>query len=286
MQRRTERRIYWSQNHGVVDDMRVGIMQPYFFPYLGYFDLIAATDRWIVGDTAQYIRHGWVNRNRILHPASGWQYIIVPTKKHPHEAPISSVEVSNGVDWRARILGQIQHYRKKAPFYEPTMQLVRDCLSTPETSLSRLNVHALERVCSHLRLRFDYAYLSELDLPLGPVEAPGDRALRIAQALGAREYVNPPGGAGLYDAARFTEAGVKLTIRQLVDFRYPCGGYQFEPLLSVIDVLMWNPPSAIRDFLHSLQQPERHQDGYAHGRVPPDTRVVGVPGEVASTGEG
>ena len=66
-------------------NMRLGIMQPYFFPYLGYFDLINSTDRWIVFDTVQYIRHGWINRNRILHPNEGWQYIIVPIMKAKRE---------------------------------------------------------------------------------------------------------------------------------------------------------------------------------------------------------
>ena len=74
--------------------VRLGIMQPYFFPYLGYFDLINRTDRWIVFDTAQYIRHGWVNRNRILHSDSEWQYILVPLKKHSRKAAIKDIAVT------------------------------------------------------------------------------------------------------------------------------------------------------------------------------------------------
>ena len=74
--------------------MILGIMQAYFFPYLGYFDLINCSDKWIVFDTVQYIRHGWVNRNRILHPTEGWQYIIVPIRKSKREAVLSSVEIN------------------------------------------------------------------------------------------------------------------------------------------------------------------------------------------------
>ncbi|MBN2466493.1 WbqC family protein, partial [candidate division WOR-3 bacterium] len=87
-------------------------MQPYFFPYLGYFDLIYRTDRWVVFDTAQYIRHGWVNRNRILHPSSGWQYITAPLRQHHRDTPISGVLVKEGRDWRDRVCGQLVHYKK------------------------------------------------------------------------------------------------------------------------------------------------------------------------------
>ena len=79
--------------------MKVGIMQPYFFPYLGYFDLINRVDKWIVFDTPQYIRHGWVNRNRILHPHQGWQYIVVPLKKHDRDTSINQIETADPTEW-------------------------------------------------------------------------------------------------------------------------------------------------------------------------------------------
>ncbi|HZE89534.1 MAG TPA: WbqC family protein, partial [Verrucomicrobiae bacterium] len=108
--------------------MRVGIMQPYFFPYLGYFDLIGHTDAWVVFDTPQYIRHGWVNRNRVLHPSRGWQYVIAPVRKHDRAASIRDVEVSAAPDWRRRLLAQLEHYRKRAPYFRETMELVGRCL--------------------------------------------------------------------------------------------------------------------------------------------------------------
>ena len=106
--------------------MKLGVMQPYFFPYLGYFDLINISDQWIVFDTVQYMRQGWINRNRILHPKEGWQYIIVPRKKHRRQTAIKDVEVSADPEWRRRILAQIQHYQKGAPCYEETYQLVEE----------------------------------------------------------------------------------------------------------------------------------------------------------------
>ncbi len=242
--------------------MKLGIMQPYFFPYLGYFDLIYRTDRWVVFDTAQYIRHGWVNRNRILHPNSGWQYIAAPLRQHHRDTPISDVLVKEGRDWRDRVCGQLIHYKKRAPHYEATAGLVRECLDNDEPSLSRLNAAILDKVCGYLRIPFRYEFFSEMKLDLGSVGGPGDWALRISEALGASEYVNPPGGEALFGKAGFEAAGVTLTIQRFENMTYPCDGYTFEPALSIIDVLMWNSPAALLRHLEahagcrsSTQQP-------------------------------
>ena len=229
--------------------MKLGIMQPYFFPYLGYFNLINCVDKWIVFDTAQYIRHGWVNRNRILHPKEGWQYIIVPLRKHPRDTPIKDVQINNDQDWKRRIIGQLQHYKKKARYFRETIVLVEDCLAPEENSISRLNAFILGKVCARLGIRLDYDFFSEMDLELGPVEGPEDWALRISEAMGAKEYVNLPGGVDLFDEQKFTDSNIKLTIRNLPPFEYSCRGYEFIPNLSVIDLLMWNEPETIKQYL-------------------------------------
>ena len=229
--------------------MKFGIMQPYFFPYLGYFDLINSVDKWVVFDTAQYIRHGWVNRNRILHPKSDWQYIIVPLKKHSRGTPIKEIEISGGMDWKSRILGQIMHYKKQAPLFEEMIGFMKTCLSNDDTSLSRLNVSILEKVSERLDIQFDYTCFSEMDIELAPIEAPGDWALGISEAMGASEYVNPPGGASLFDARKFEDKGIKLTIKEFKNFEYRCGRHEFIPALSIIDVFMWNSPPKIKEYL-------------------------------------
>jgi|SRR5450830_231453 len=235
--------------------MKLGIMQPYFFPYIGYFDLICQTDRWVVFDTAQYIRHGWVNRNRILHPHAGWQYIIVPTQQHDQKTAIKDIRITEDCQWRDKLLGQLQHYNRKAPFFRIVMDIVRQCLCDTDGLLSRLDVRCLDRVCAYLEIPFRFSLFSEMKLDLGPVEGPGDWALRIAEALGANEYINPPGGVGLFDCSKFEEIGIKLTIQTPADLVYDCAGYNFQPNLSIIDVMMWNSPSDVRDYLASRVRP-------------------------------
>jgi len=229
--------------------MKLGIMQPYFFPYLGHFDLINQVDEWIVFDTAQYMRHHWVNRNRILHPNTGWQYITVPLRKHHRDAPINQVEIAMETDWRERIVRQLQHYRRKAPYYRQVIAFLEECFAEASPNLSGTNVLTLRKTCQRLNITTPIRVLSQMNLDLGVVEGPGDWALVISRAVGASEYINPPGGAALFDESKFVAHGIKLTIQSFTNMVYPCGAYQFEPALSIIDVMMWNSPEQIKHYL-------------------------------------
>jgi hypothetical protein len=225
-------------------------MQPYFFPYLGYFDVINCVDKWIVFDTVQYMKGGWINRNRVLHPKEGWQYVTVALRRHSHKAAIKDVEIADEQNWRRRIIGQLQHsYSKEAWCFKETITLVEDCLALEENSISRLNTFALGKVCARLGMRFDYSFFSEMHLELGPVKGPEDWVLRISKALGADEYVNSPGGIALYDEQKFRDSNIKLTFRNLPPLEYSCGSYEFIPNLSIIDLFMWNEPGLIKQYL-------------------------------------
>jgi len=206
-----------------------------------------------VFDTSQYIRHGWVNRNRIHHPKEGDLYIIVPLKKHSRDTTIKDIVISDDPKWRTRILGQLNHYRKTAPYFSETYSFVKDCLSIDERSLSRFNIQILEKTCRRLQISFSYEYFSEMNLKLSDVNGPGDWALRISEALGAKEYVNSPGGVAIFDPEKFKSAGIKLTIRNIPPFEYVTKGYEFIPYLSIIDVMMFNSAEQIKTFLDKLK---------------------------------
>lgn len=234
--------------------MILGVMQPYFFPYLGYFDLINRTDRWIVFDTPQYIHHGWVNRNRILHPNEGWQYVNFPVKKKfRNRSKICDVQIASDGDWKRLILAQIEHYKKKAPYYEETIQVIKDSLAEVGSGIVPVNVRAMECVCKYLGITFDYQISSEMSLDLGPIDGPGDWALRISEAVGASEYVNPPGGEELFDPAKFAASEIRFSIQDFQPFDYNCRRWEFIPNLSIIDVMMWNSPESIAAHLSSLR---------------------------------
>ena len=112
--------------------MRLGIMQPYFFPYIGYFALIANTDKWVVLDITQYTPRTWMNRNRILHPKENWQYITVPLDMASRSNKIQEVRILEPLKCRNKILSQIGHYKKKAPYYHKVFNLIKSISITVE----------------------------------------------------------------------------------------------------------------------------------------------------------
>lgn len=233
--------------------MKLVAMQPYFFPYLGYFDLLNMADMWIVYDAAQYIRHGWVNRNRVLHPAAGWQYIILPLKKHHFVAPINEISIASDIDWQKRIFRQLEHYHMDASHYDSVIDFLKECFSLPYTNLARINTEIFRLTAQKLGIKTPIYVFSEMNLSLGKIESPEELALQICLAVGAGEYINPPGGAGLYHSDQFAKHGITLTIQEFKNMPYECGRFKYEPALSILDVMMWNSCTGIKNYLDTFR---------------------------------
>ena len=229
--------------------MKFAAFQPYFFPYLGHFDLINKVDKWIVSDTLQYIESGWINRNRILHPRSGWTYINVPVKSHHYDIQIKDVKIVESSEWKKRIIGQLAHYRRQTPYFSSTQQLIELCLENDTDSISEMNTSILVNICEKLGIHFDYLIESDLNIQKQAHANLSDWICTLASVVGADEFINPPGGTHLYDPQRFSALGVKLTFQSFTNMQYETGGYIFEPALSIIDVMMWNSIAEIKHHL-------------------------------------
>ena len=236
--------------------MRVGIMQPYFFPYLGHFALIAHTDRWIAFDITQYTPRSWISRNRVLHPARGWNYVSVPLANSSTSIRIHEARVGNPATTGQSIQGKLSHYRRCAPYYEAVQALVADTFAQAGDSLVDLNVRALRAVCRYLQIPLNLKVCSRMGLSLPERTDPGLWALEICTQVGADEYLNPIGGSDLFDPTVYAERGVALKFLRAPDFKYDTGQYTFEPALSILDVMMWNPPQAIAEALFSRSSVE------------------------------
>lgn len=220
--------------------MRLAVMQPYFFPYLGYFSLIAATDRFVVFDPVQYIRHGWINRNRILKPGFGEpQYISVPLAKHARDTTIRDIRIASEQDWQKRIFGQLQHYKKKAPHFAAVHDIVERCLNFKTDRIVDLNVHCLQVVCDAIDVQLKLIRFEDIAANVGVVEHAGEWALRTALAMQAECYINPIGGRELFDAALFRSHGIGLSFLEPELKEYPQAGSPFNAGLSIVDVMMF-----------------------------------------------
>jgi hypothetical protein len=232
--------------------MKLGIMQPYFFPHLGHFALIAAVDEWIVFDITQYTRKSWINRNRVLRPDRGWQYISIPLQDSSTHIRISEAKVADPREQERYVLGKISHYKKHAPYYRQVCQIVRSSFaSVTDDSLVLLNVSGLRTVCQYLRLPFSYRLCSQLNLEFPDRLLPGQWAPWVSGKLSADVYINPIGGRDLFDPSDFAREGVSLRFLDFAPFVYDTPRYVFENDLSILDVLMWNSPDAIVDAIRN-----------------------------------
>lgn len=229
--------------------MKLAIMQPYFFPYIGYFSLMDYADEFILFDTAQYDRKGWMNRNRVLKPDEGWQYIRAGVVKPAFRATIRDVELSRNDDWRKTLVRQLEHYKGTAPNFAETITLVEASLAKPAATLVELNKHTLEAVRDYLGIDCPIRVFSEMAFTIGTVEHPGQWALRISEAAGADEYINPPGGKDIFDAQDFKEAGIRLSFLANRLPEYDQHRDCFENGLSIIDILMFCGADEIQNML-------------------------------------
>lgn len=226
--------------------MRLAIMQPYFFPYVGYFQLMHAVDRFVYYDDVAFRKQGWINRNRMLvqgRPA----FFTVPLEDASSFRKIYETRIAPGEDWKKKMLRSFQVSYGRAPFFTPTMSLLQRVLEQDHADIASLSRASVEAVCDHLalpttRVPSSAAY-ANADL------SGVDRVLDICHREGATTYVNLPGGRDLYNADVFRERGIALCFLSPRPIDYPQSGDRFVPWLSILDVLMFNPPEAARGAL-------------------------------------
>ena len=222
--------------------MKVAIMQPYFFPYIGYFQLMNAVDRWIAFDEIQFIDKGWINRNRILHPdpVKEWHFITLPLANRGQFDKICDISIKSEIDWRANILGKLTFYKKKAPYYNQTIDFVRYCFDSEENNLARIVIEILKKTARYLGIQTPIDTQSDMNLKLGEVQHAGQWALRISEAIGATEYINPQGGHEIFKSEEFCDSKIKLSFFKADLIPYQQRRENFIHGLSIIDVLMFN----------------------------------------------
>ena len=215
--------------------MRVAIMQPYFLPYIGYFQLINAVDTFVVYDNIQYTKKGWINRNRFLRNHMDAVFSI-PLKKDSDFLNVDQREIASSYD-RARLIHQLRAAYQKAPYFSQTMPVIEAIIEHPETNLFRYIRQSIVAVCAHLHIDIKIIDSSTVDIDHS-LKAQ-EKVIAICEALGASVYINPIGGTSLYSTAAFAERGMELRFLKSMPFEYPQFGKPFVPWLSIVDVMMF-----------------------------------------------
>lgn len=227
-------------------------MQPYFFPYLGYFQLINSADQFILFDTPQFIRHGWIERNFVLKPNAEKLYIKVPLKKHQRNTAINDVLINNELNWKEKILAQLISYKKKAPHYYKVINLIKSALEINTNSIVKLNHSVIIEVCNYLEIKTPVKIWSEMGLKINKVIASDEWALEICKAINANEYINPIGGKEFFDTTKYEKENIKISFLQCEAQEYKQFGEVFVPYLSIIDLLMFCGKKEVKSMLNKF----------------------------------
>lgn len=213
-------------------------MQPYLFPYIGYFQLIKAVDKYIIYDDVNYIQRGWINRNRMLINGKA-QFFTVPCNKSSQNKLINEIAVDLDHKTQKKLLMTFEHHYKKAPMFREVIGLISSAFNFEDRNLSNFLFNSVKLVCNYLNIKTPILKSSENhSLNQGMTKA--DRLIDITIAEGADEYINAIGGQKLYNKEYFSSKGVHLGFLQTEAVEYNQFGNNFVPDLSIIDVMMFN----------------------------------------------
>lgn len=251
--------------------MKLGIMQPYFFPYIGYFQLIHAVDQFFLYDNLDYSREGWVARNRILVVHGQPAYLSVPIKERKTNQTIRQVKLVDTDHWRYKFLRSVHANYSQTPYYREVISLVEAVFFYPTYSLAELNKNCIVQVCRFLELETDILIDStpfdDLEFELRDcsenkettfsarypdiVDRKIARVLELCRRLNASTFINPIGGQLLYPKNIFDEHGITALFVKTQMLPYSQRAHSFFPNLSIIDVLMNCGREKTRNFLSS-----------------------------------
>ncbi|MBI1286905.1 MAG: hypothetical protein GC178_04940 [Flavobacteriales bacterium] len=230
--------------------MRVAIMQPYLFPYIGYFQLIHAVDRFVVFDDVNFIKRGWINRNRVLLNGNDHMF-TVPLIGVSQNKLINEIRIDPNTKWREKILTTIRHAYKSAPHFDEVYPLIESAFMNDSDMISDYARNSLEVICKYLKI--ETSIISSSKTYNGSELKGVERIIDICKKEKANTYINAIGGTDLYNQSQFESDGIKLHFLKTDNISYTQGKNEFVKGLSIIDVVMFNSVEQTRNLLNQYQ---------------------------------
>jgi len=231
--------------------MIVGIMQPYFFPYIGYWQLLNAVDTYVIYDDVSFIKNGWINRNRILINGEA-KYFNLPTVGTSSFIKINAVCLSSDKKLFDKLLKMLDNSYRKAPYFADVMPLLIKIISYETMNMAELLTFQIRTISDFLKIDTKII-LSSKDIEKDCEKRGQEKVLHICNVLGGVEYYNAIGGLSLYDKKYFETNGVKLSFLKSNSIVYKQYKNSFVPNLSIIDHLMFCSVDEIKDQLEDFQ---------------------------------
>ena len=228
--------------------MKLGIMQPYFMPYIGYFQLMKAVDKYVVYDDVNYIKGGWANRNHIL--INGEKEMFTVTLQKASQNKLFN-EIVIGDDFK-KLMKTLQMNYSRAINFDQTMVLMERIISFPNKQLAVFIANSFREILSYLSVETEILMSSEI--PKDNSLRGKDKIIQICEILGSDTYYNAVGGKNLYDQEEFREHGITLNfVDSLPQVYSQLHTREFVSGLSMVDVLMNNTKDEVNRLLDSFQ---------------------------------
>jgi len=223
--------------------MNIAIMQPYLFPYIGYWQLVNAVDTFVIYDDVNYIKQGFINRNSILINGEKQRLTLNVTGASSNRK-INEICIGDNSE---NILKTISQNYNKAPQFENVYPLLTKLLLNKDTNLARFIGFTITEISSYLGISTDLIYSS--DIKKRKTLTAQDRLIEMCHQIGADTYFNMIGGSHLYSKSYFELNGLKLKFMKPLPVNYNQFGNDHIPNLSIIDVMMFNDRENTRAFL-------------------------------------
>jgi len=227
--------------------MKTGIMQPYFLPYIGYFQLIASVDVFILYDNIKYTKKGWINRNRFLLNGTDSMFSL-PLRKDSDSLDIVQRELAADFDPN-KLLNQFKGAYWKAPHFEQVFPLLERIACHQNVNLFGFIHHSIVQLCKFLEIKTQFKISSEVSID--PALKGQDRVLALCKSVGTNKYINTIGGIELYKKDDFRVLGIELQFIKARQFEYSQFDQPFVPWLSILDLLMFIPLDQVRERINS-----------------------------------
>jgi hypothetical protein len=230
--------------------MKIAIMQPYLFPYVGYFQLINAADKFVVYDDVTFIKQGWINRNKILLNGAAFLFTI-PLKDASSYKLIRETKVSDNFNWKSKLIKTLEQAYGKAPYYAEAIKPIKEVIFSEEKSIAAIALKSLKVICSYAGI--DTPMVETSSNYLNDDLQSQARVIDICKRENATEYLNPVGGLELYSHDAFNRENIKLSFVKPRTISYLQFNNQFVPWLSTIDVMMFNSPAEIKEMMNQYE---------------------------------
>lgn len=220
------------------------VMQPYLFPYLGYYQLVNSVDKFVFYDDVNFIKRGYINRNNILSNGKGVRFTL-PVPGATQNKKINEFSFSSDVK---KLLTTIKQSYARAPYFGDVYPIIEKVLTQDDRSVTNLCKNSIISVFEYLQINKEFFVSSELDYPRETSAA--EKLINISKKLECNKYINSPGGVDLYSKEYFFSKDIELSFIKMNEVIYKQRGEEFVPQLSMIDVLMWNDKNTVINFLN------------------------------------